>query len=381
MSAPEGGALPRLSCGTWRLAGRSRTCPTAAERITTGHGVRSQGWEGMFPRTAVACSGRRMPTASSSNRRWGRGRRADAASRQAMGVRRRAVADSDLIVLLRRMAARTERYRRLDEPHAGRTHGVAPSDRPRRNGSGPVRTPTDRQPRPTAAATTIARLLLIIGKGMPRQPSEEVTSGEGSTRSGQSRRAVTSSSHKQASSQRTQPLVLGTPTGLMGPGPSIARVTSLAIDRSEAGRNPTRDPHLGEGARGELPSMAPWASPPAVPRSRSGQVSRAQAMLARLAISVSAENTATVHEGLAIAAGVGSGCCFAISSVLQQRGASRAPRDSGAWLFLHLLGRPIWLGGLLAAAGTVTLQAVAVGAGSWSWFSHSWCSGCCSRCR
>ena len=69
--------------------------------------------------------------------------------------------------------------------------------------------------------------------------------------------------------------------------------------------------------------------------------------------------------GLAVGAALGSALCFAVSSVLQQRGASRAPKGSGLHLSLlaNLMARPMWLGGLLAAVGTVTLQALALAAG------------------
>jgi drug/metabolite transporter (DMT)-like permease len=68
---------------------------------------------------------------------------------------------------------------------------------------------------------------------------------------------------------------------------------------------------------------------------------------------------------VAVGAGLGSALCFAVSSVLQQRGASRAPMGSGMHLGLvaHLVGRPMWIGGLLAAVGTVTLQAIALASG------------------
>jgi drug/metabolite transporter (DMT)-like permease len=70
-----------------------------------------------------------------------------------------------------------------------------------------------------------------------------------------------------------------------------------------------------------------------------------------------------MHMGLAVGAALGSALCFAVSSVMQQRGAADAPRESGARLLLHLLVRPIWLGGISAAVGTLALQAVALGAG------------------
>jgi drug/metabolite transporter (DMT)-like permease len=70
-----------------------------------------------------------------------------------------------------------------------------------------------------------------------------------------------------------------------------------------------------------------------------------------------------MHTGLAIGAALGSAACFAISSVLQQRGASRCPEDSGMKLLLELLKSPIWVGGLVTAALTLVLQAVALAVG------------------
>lgn len=70
-----------------------------------------------------------------------------------------------------------------------------------------------------------------------------------------------------------------------------------------------------------------------------------------------------MHSSLAIGAALGSGCCFAVSSVLQHRGAACAPRSSGVRLLGHLVVRPIWWAGLLAAGGTLVLQAVALSAG------------------
>jgi drug/metabolite transporter (DMT)-like permease len=70
-----------------------------------------------------------------------------------------------------------------------------------------------------------------------------------------------------------------------------------------------------------------------------------------------------VHTGLAVGAALGSAFCFALSSVLQQRGAARCPDDTGARLVLHLLRRPVWLGGLLCAVATVILQFVALASG------------------
>ena len=72
-----------------------------------------------------------------------------------------------------------------------------------------------------------------------------------------------------------------------------------------------------------------------------------------------------MSTGLAVGGALGSALCFAVSSVLQQRGASRAPKGSGLHLGLlvTLMGRPMWLAGLLAAVGTVALQALALASG------------------
>lgn len=69
--------------------------------------------------------------------------------------------------------------------------------------------------------------------------------------------------------------------------------------------------------------------------------------------------------GTAVLGALGSALCFATSSVLQQRGAARAPRGTGLHLDLlrHLLTRPVWLAGMTAASGTLVLQAVALSAG------------------
>lgn len=68
---------------------------------------------------------------------------------------------------------------------------------------------------------------------------------------------------------------------------------------------------------------------------------------------------------LAVGSALGSACCFAVSSVLQQRGASRAPSGSGTHLGLvaTLMARPMWVAGLLAAVGTLVLQAFALASG------------------
>lgn len=72
-----------------------------------------------------------------------------------------------------------------------------------------------------------------------------------------------------------------------------------------------------------------------------------------------------MSTGLAVGGALGSALCFAVSSVLQQRGASRAPKGNGLHLGLlvTLMGRPMWLAGLLAAVGTVALQALALASG------------------
>ncbi len=59
-----------------------------------------------------------------------------------------------------------------------------------------------------------------------------------------------------------------------------------------------------------------------------------------------------MNGGLAVLGALGSALCFATSSVLQQRGASRAPDDCGRWLVLHLLRRPVWVAGLAAATSS-----------------------------
>ncbi len=70
-------------------------------------------------------------------------------------------------------------------------------------------------------------------------------------------------------------------------------------------------------------------------------------------------------SGVAVGGALGSALCFAVSSVLQQHGASRAPRGSGLHLDLvgHLLRRPVWLLGMLAAVGTLVLQTLALSRG------------------
>src|ERR1700709_1290381 len=70
--------------------------------------------------------------------------------------------------------------------------------------------------------------------------------------------------------------------------------------------------------------------------------------------------------GVAAAAALGSALFFALSRVLEQRGAALAPQNSGARLLQHLLCRPIWLAGLVAAIGTFVLQAAALASGELS---------------
>jgi drug/metabolite transporter (DMT)-like permease len=72
-----------------------------------------------------------------------------------------------------------------------------------------------------------------------------------------------------------------------------------------------------------------------------------------------------MNTGLAVLAALGSALCFSTSSVLQQRGAARAPRGSGLHLdlLLHLVTRPVWLAGATAALGTLALQALALSSG------------------
>jgi drug/metabolite transporter (DMT)-like permease len=72
-----------------------------------------------------------------------------------------------------------------------------------------------------------------------------------------------------------------------------------------------------------------------------------------------------MSNGVAVLGALGSALCFATSSVLQQRGAARAPRGSGLHLdlILHLVRRPVWLAGMCAALGTLALQAVALSSG------------------
>lgn len=63
-----------------------------------------------------------------------------------------------------------------------------------------------------------------------------------------------------------------------------------------------------------------------------------------------------------VAAALGSALCAATSSVLQHRSARTSPehRRSGAPLVGHLLSHPLWLAGLVAAAGGLVLHAVAL---------------------
>lgn len=72
-----------------------------------------------------------------------------------------------------------------------------------------------------------------------------------------------------------------------------------------------------------------------------------------------------MNIGVAIGGALASACCFAISSVLQHRGAAEAPDGRGLHLGLlaHLMARPMWLLGMLAAVGTLVLQVVALASG------------------
>jgi drug/metabolite transporter (DMT)-like permease len=72
-----------------------------------------------------------------------------------------------------------------------------------------------------------------------------------------------------------------------------------------------------------------------------------------------------VNTALAIGGALASACCFATSSVLQHRGAAAAPDGSGLHLGLvaHLVARPMWLFGMLAAIGTLALQILALASG------------------
>ena len=72
-----------------------------------------------------------------------------------------------------------------------------------------------------------------------------------------------------------------------------------------------------------------------------------------------------MNIGLAVGGALASALSFAISSVLQHRGAAQAPEGSGLHLGLlaRLMARPLWLLGMLAAAGTVIFQVVALASG------------------
>lgn len=72
-----------------------------------------------------------------------------------------------------------------------------------------------------------------------------------------------------------------------------------------------------------------------------------------------------MNIGLAIGGALASAFCFAISSVLQHRSAAQAPHGKGLHLGLlaHLMGRPMWLLGILASIGTLASQIVALASG------------------
>jgi drug/metabolite transporter (DMT)-like permease len=69
---------------------------------------------------------------------------------------------------------------------------------------------------------------------------------------------------------------------------------------------------------------------------------------------------------VAIFAALSAAFCFAVSAVLQQRAARRAPRAKAlrVALLLDLLRRPMWLVGLIAAAAGFGLQGLALHYGS-----------------
>lgn len=65
---------------------------------------------------------------------------------------------------------------------------------------------------------------------------------------------------------------------------------------------------------------------------------------------------------MAILTALSAALLFAVSSLLQQRAASEVPLDRGLrpTLLVHLLQRPLWLAGVLAALGGYLLQLVAL---------------------
>src|SRR4051812_47532981 len=93
--------------------------------------------------------------------------------------------------------------------------------------------------------------------------------------------------------------------------------------------------------------------------SRSGEIPRSSSG----ELCLRCRRVGAMQTGLAVGAALGAAACFALSSALQQRGAARAPRNTGHRLVLHLVRRPVWLGGLLAAVATVVLQTLALAVG------------------
>ncbi len=67
----------------------------------------------------------------------------------------------------------------------------------------------------------------------------------------------------------------------------------------------------------------------------------------------------------AVLVGLAAGACFAVATVLQQRGAQATPDEHTMRprLLVDLARTPIWVAGILAAAGSFGLQAVALALG------------------
>ncbi|HEY2173405.1 MAG TPA: DMT family transporter [Mycobacteriales bacterium] len=67
----------------------------------------------------------------------------------------------------------------------------------------------------------------------------------------------------------------------------------------------------------------------------------------------------------AILVGLAAGACFAVATVLQQRGAQATPDEHTMRprLLVDLVRTPIWVAGILAAAGSFGLQALALALG------------------
>ena len=114
VGSPAGPAPARLPRSGLRPATVSASVLGTAVAVRHGRVVPPRAAGGLIVETAVV----------------EQGRGADAAPRRAVGVRRRAVAKSDVIVLRGVVAAGTEQYRRLAEPDPGGAHGVPPSDSP-----------------------------------------------------------------------------------------------------------------------------------------------------------------------------------------------------------------------------------------------------------